>query len=424
MATTGKGRSPLRFGIIGASGYAGVLIDTLEPFVGRGEVELAAAVVRSPAKIPERAESLRRSGCRLYSDWEVMVESEAGALDLLIVPTGIQSHRPMAERALGLGHRVFLEKPVAATIEDALAVAEAVERSGGRAVLGYQDLSRSSAWWVKRRVGEGAIGEVRAIRGVGLWPRGEDYYARNSWAGSLKAGEEWVLDSPVNNAFAHFLNLMLFWAAADGRSCADCERVEAELYRSRPIESFDTASLRARTADGPVIEFHCTHSCREYADPVLRIEGTRGHIEWDHGRRVRLESGGETEVLPMESGVEGREQCFAQTIRWMRGEEARVCTVAQGLGQTLCVNALHRPGIPIRDREGAPVEVPDWGRLPALEGVEAAMRKAFEGGGLLSENGVAWAAEPGVATIPEDWRRETRRRIERSLAAEATAKPE
>ena len=44
------------------------------------------------------------------------------------------------------------------------------------------------------------------------WPRGASYYARNNWAGRLRVGSAWVLDSPVNNAFAHFLMLALFWA--------------------------------------------------------------------------------------------------------------------------------------------------------------------------------------------------------------------
>ncbi|NBB78379.1 MAG: Gfo/Idh/MocA family oxidoreductase, partial [Verrucomicrobia bacterium] len=146
-----KAKSVLQFGIIGASGYAGVLLDTLQPFVVSGSVKIAAAVVRTPAKIPERYDALRAAGYRMYGSWEAMME--AGALDLLIIPTGIQAHRPMAEKALALGHRIFLEKPIAATIEDALAVAEADRASGGgRAVLGYQDLARPSAWWVRKQI--------------------------------------------------------------------------------------------------------------------------------------------------------------------------------------------------------------------------------------------------------------------------------
>jgi predicted dehydrogenase len=211
-------KTPFSFGIIGASGYAGVLLDTLRPFIDDGTVEIAAAVVRTPQKIPERYETLRASGCRLYQSWEKMVEAEAGRLDLLIIPTGIQYHRVMAERALAAGHRIFLEKPIAASMEDALAVAEADRASGGRAVLGYQDLSRPSAWWVREQIDCGAIGELRSIRGYGLWPRGDDYYARNSWAGRLQLGADWVLDSPLNNAFAHYLKLMFFWAAPKGQA--------------------------------------------------------------------------------------------------------------------------------------------------------------------------------------------------------------
>ncbi|NBB80156.1 MAG: Gfo/Idh/MocA family oxidoreductase [Verrucomicrobia bacterium] len=399
-------KSVLQFGIIGASGYAGVLLDTLQPFVVSGSVKIAAAVVRTSAKIPERYDALRAAGYRMYGSWEAMMEAEAGALDLLIIPTGIQAHRPMAEKALALGHRIFLEKPIAATIEDALAVAEADRASGGgRAVLGYQDLARPSAWWVREQIQSGAIGELRAVRGYGLWPRGDDYYTRNSWAGCLKADGAWVLDSPLNNAFAHFLNLMFFWAAPEGQSSYDLCRVEAELYRARPIESFDTASLRMHSHGGPLIEFHATHSCSKQEDPFIRIEGSRGRIDWAHGRYCELRSGNQVEKIAMENNMEVRRACNEQTIRGIRCEDARVCTIAQGLSHTLCINALHRPGIPIRELRGERIGHPETGSVPVIEGIEDAFRAAFDRGGLLSENGVAWAASPESVEIPEEWRR-------------------
>ena len=44
-----------------------------------------------------------------------------------------------------------------------------------------------------------------------LWPRDERYYSRNGWAGVKRTNDgTWILDSPTNNACAHFLHNMFY----------------------------------------------------------------------------------------------------------------------------------------------------------------------------------------------------------------------
>ncbi|MGZ0708273.1 Gfo/Idh/MocA family protein [Coraliomargarita sp. W4R53] len=393
---------PLQIGIIGASGYAGVLIDCLDKLIAAGEVCVSAAVIRSPDQIPERTAQLKADGCRIYTDWKDFLEQEVGKLDLCIIPTGIQYHKEMAVAALTAGYTVFLEKPIAATIEDAIAVAEAGRQSGGRITLGFQDLYMPSTRRVKDAVVYGEIGEIESICAIGLWPRNHDYYNRNNWAGCLKSGGSWVLDSPINNAFAHFVNLMLYWASPELGCSAGVSRLDAELYRARAIESFDTASFRMHTDCHVPIEFHASHSCESIHGPEILIKGSQGTIRWLMETRIEITTSEGVEVIDLEHTMDVRRIMFAEVAKWVRGDvTAAVCPVSQALGHAVCVNLLHR-GLPIHDVDSI-ISSTDP-KQPAIEGIHEAFVKCFEQGGLLSENGIGWAQPASSTSLPADLR--------------------
>jgi myo-inositol 2-dehydrogenase / D-chiro-inositol 1-dehydrogenase len=84
-----------------------------------------------------RAEDLAESGgARVYADWRDMLESEdLGALIVAIPPL---AHRDPTVEALTRGLPVYLEKPIARTLEDAAAIVEAAERTGTVCAVGYQ----------------------------------------------------------------------------------------------------------------------------------------------------------------------------------------------------------------------------------------------------------------------------------------------
>lgn len=71
-----------------------------------------------------------------YSDWHGMLEKEE--LDALFVCTPPLAHREPTVAALGAGLPVYLEKPVARTLEDADAIVAAAESSGVPCAVGYQ----------------------------------------------------------------------------------------------------------------------------------------------------------------------------------------------------------------------------------------------------------------------------------------------
>lgn len=122
-----------RLALIGAGWIAETHIGSL--------AQLPDAEVVAVADIDvERARSTaQQTGARPYEDWARLLDdrSELG-LDAVLVCTPPQHHRDPTLAALDHGLPVYLEKPVARTLEDAAAIVEAVQRTGTLCAIGYQ----------------------------------------------------------------------------------------------------------------------------------------------------------------------------------------------------------------------------------------------------------------------------------------------
>jgi predicted dehydrogenase len=111
-----------------------------------------------------REEALQKapSGARRYRDIAELVSDES--VDAVIVSTPSDSHRAIAEAALAAGKHVFVEKPLASTLEDAEAIAMAARRSGRVAQAGFCERFNPQYMEARRAVTTGAIGKIRSIR--------------------------------------------------------------------------------------------------------------------------------------------------------------------------------------------------------------------------------------------------------------------
>ena len=96
------------------------------------------------------------------------------------------------------------------------------------------------------------------------------YYNRNDWAGRIKSDSgEWVLDSPANNAMAHYLHNALYVLGETPTTSARPISVQAELYRANPIENYDAAVLRVMTDKNVEVLFYGAHTVPDEAHPTF-----------------------------------------------------------------------------------------------------------------------------------------------------------
>jgi len=329
--------------LIGISGFAKWYYRDLARYAAEGKVHLAAAVVINPAEEAEKCQTLRDLGCELFTDYREMLRAWQGRLDLCIIPTGIHLHAPMTEAALAAGCHVLVEKPAAATVAEVDAMQRASEQAGRFVAVGFQHIYAPEIARMKEALLGGAIGRIEVIKCQGLWPREASYYSRNGWTGRLKAGDTWILDAPFNNAFAHWLNLLCFLAGPERELSSDPVSVEAELYRTRPIESPDSACLRIETREGVRLLMWVSHSTTRHfpydVGPVMEMRGSEGAMTWTpQGITLRRENG-TSETWPVCEFEAYRQLVLDSALGKASGEPTFVCGLDIARNQTLCANA-------------------------------------------------------------------------------------
>jgi predicted dehydrogenase len=382
----------IRAALVGVSGYGRwhLLMLMEQALVGR--IRLVGVTIINPEAEPTITARLRRQGIAVFGSAEEMLQALAGAVDLVLLPTAIQSHARLTMAALAAGAHVLVEKPAAATLQDLDRVIAARDASQRLVAIGFQDLYVPASQAIKRRLLAGEIGRLQRIVVRAQWPRPVAYYGRNTWAGRLKVDGGWVLDSPVTNAYAHFVLLALYWAGAEPEQAAEIASVEAELYRAHAIESFDTVSLRARTSDGIEILFYGTHAGDQNGAPEIVLTGDRGSIHWVYEREYVVRSRTETTRQPVPDQLETRLTVLEAVVARIRGEPAFVVGPDLARAHTLLVNALHEY-FPVRSIADAHVRVSlDGGdAFRRITGIDEAIATASARAALFSELGLPWA---------------------------------
>jgi hypothetical protein len=92
-----------------------------------------------------------------------------------------------------------------------------------------------------------------------------------------------VLDSPANNATAHYLHNMLYLLGRTRETSATPMTVQAELYRANDIENYDTAAIRAVTDAGVEVLFYTSHTVQEQLGVLCQFEFELATVEYDAG---------------------------------------------------------------------------------------------------------------------------------------------
>ena len=380
-----------RTALIGVSGYGRIYLELARAAHARGEIRLGAVVIINPDEESVIETELRAEGCHIYRDYEEMLRQEAGRLKLCLIPTGIPWHARMTLAALHAGANVLVEKPLAGSLAEVAAIRAAEKASGLFVAVGFQDIYSPVNRWLKQQLCAGAIGQLHTVRFLGLWPRPAAYFTRNPWAGRLHADGTQVLDSPLNNAFAHFVNLSLYFAGAQPEEAAKIQIVSAELLRAHAIESFDTSVVRARSPNGIAFWFGATHTCHAVREPEIYLEGTAGRVEWKHERTcVVIHHDGRREEHALPDITANRQSMFDAVLAKLKTPETLVCSTTLAERHTAFVEAVHAAAkvqTVSADLIRWEAPVPGAPEVPVVQGLEAALIHAFNHQSLLLENG-------------------------------------
>ena len=380
--------------LVGICGYGGSYLNALlDRPEGDDGVRLAGVVDPGAARSP-RLGDLRRRGIPVHPDLPALYGT-AGPIDLTIISTPIHLHASQTRMALAGASNVLCEKPLSATVEDAISVVTAERRSGRFVAVGFQWSFSAAVQQLKRDVLAGVLGRPRRLSTLVVFPRGEKYYRRNRWAGRDHADDGTpVFDSPLNNATAHYLHNMLY-LLGPAREAAACPAwMAAECYRANEIESYDTVALRCGMPCGAELLFYATHAAPERVGPVCRFEFEHAVVEYHHGDGgrfvARFRDGRTRDYGPPDAD---RPQKIWQSVEAVRTGAAVACGARAALPHALCVAAARMSsgeitGFPEGLRREAIVA---GDSLRWIDGLSDALARSYAAGTLPSEERHPWA---------------------------------
>lgn len=246
----------MRWGIVG---YGWVARDHMAPAIAEAGGIVAAIADPSP-----EARGRAPEGVPVFATVAELAASEL--CDAIYVATPNDAHRGPVEAAAAAGLPVLCEKPIAATLDQAEAIATSVARAGVLYGTAYDQRHHPAHRALANAIAAGAIGRPVAVRivyacwvGPGWSPDGG---AHDNWrADPARAGGGAVMDLAL-----HGLDLTQMLLGEP------VERLSIMLQRrlhDYPVD--DGGMLTGRTASGVLVQSHVAYNCAEVL-PRRRLE--------------------------------------------------------------------------------------------------------------------------------------------------------
>ncbi len=277
----------LRLAVIGCGFFAQ---NHLHAWSEIPEVELIAVCDRDPA----RAEAARqRFGApAAYTDVEAMLRAER--LDFVDIATTMETHRALVGLAAAHGVHVIVQKPLAPSWEDCVAIVESCRAANVRLMVHENFRFQSPILAVRKAGAEGRIGTPHFAQLS--FRSGYDVYSGQPYLATEKRFI--LIDLGI-----HILDVCrAIMGEAQTLYCLT-QQVNPE------IAGEDVATTLIRHAGGGVSIVDCSYSSRRlpelFPQTILRIEGSAGTIELLEGYRLRVTSNGAVEERDAEPVTPG-----------------------------------------------------------------------------------------------------------------------
>jgi len=107
---------------------------------------------------------------REFDDWRSLLDELAPQLDAVSVASPSDSHYEVASSALEAGLDVLVEKPIATSVQDALALGELAQTLGRKLMVGHIERFNPAVAKLRTLVGEGRLGTIYRVHGTRIGP--------------------------------------------------------------------------------------------------------------------------------------------------------------------------------------------------------------------------------------------------------------
>jgi len=229
---------------------------------GRG-AELLAISARSAESCQDAREA---HGVDAYTDYRDLLARP----DIEVVDVAVPSylHAEMAVAALQAGKHLFLEKPMAVTVEECDAIIEAAAEVGRKLYVGHE--MRLSPLWgrAKQLIEEGGLGQLRYGM-VDLW-RNPYRLGTRGWRYDPARVGSWILEEPI-----HFYDLARWYMDGVGEPVSVYARANAREPRAERL--YDNFTTMVNFPDDAYVVISQTLAAFEHHQSV-KFTGTKGAL--------------------------------------------------------------------------------------------------------------------------------------------------
>jgi predicted dehydrogenase len=273
---------------IGMVGYGGIgrahslgyrEIPLLYP--GRKPIPVLQRVATSR---PETAQSAKEEAGFAEASSDLAALTAATSVDVVDITTPNHLHREAAEAAISAGKAVYCEKPLAHTVEDARAIAAAVE--GGSAPFGmvFQYRFIPAIMKAKELVDTGRLGRVFTYRAEYLHSGYQDPNRPLSWRMKKEEGGSGAL----GDLGSHVIDLVRYLVGEFASVQGHLETFISERPLSKgaqdkgPVTVDDVAWFQARMANGAVGTVEASRFATGTLDDLrIWIYAEKGAVKFD-----------------------------------------------------------------------------------------------------------------------------------------------
>jgi len=272
----------VRLGMVG--GGQGAFIGAVHRIASRIDDRftlVAGALSSDPARAAASAAELGIAADRSYASYEEMARAEAARADgieAVAIVTPNHMHAGPAIAFLNAGINVICDKPLAATQEQAEAIAAAVKASKAKFVLTHNYTGYPLIRQARQMVAEGQLGEIRIVQAEYV----QDWLTEATEKTGNKQAE-WRTDparsgggGAIGDIGTHAFNLLSFVTGLKA------EQLSADLQSFGPGRQVDdNAHIMLRFAGGARGMVWASQVAVGNENGLrLRIYGTKGGIEW------------------------------------------------------------------------------------------------------------------------------------------------
>lgn len=243
--------------LVGANGYGARFLEPIYDLHKSGRLTFEGIVTRSAFPMQEE---LSAAGIPAYKTLDAFYAEHSA--DLVVISTPSFLHREQSIFCAKHGSNVLCEKPAAPTVEEVEAMLQTEKDTGKFIAIGYQRCFSPAVLSLKKDILDGVLGKPLSAKTHISGSRKYDYYARGGgYAGNIATKDgRIVLDSPVANACAHYVQEMLFLLGEEMDLAAEPTLVQGECYRANDITNFDTCCLKLTVRGDIPMYFVASHA--------------------------------------------------------------------------------------------------------------------------------------------------------------------